>query len=41
MKALKIYNDKLRNRQKKTDLVSTLDAEDSILNDLPKPKVSL
>ena len=42
MKALKIYNDKLKNRQKKSDFVETLDADDSIIADAPpKPQVSL
>lgn len=42
MKALKIYNDKLKDRQKKSTLIETLDAEDSILNESqPKVRVSV
>ena len=41
MKALKIYNDKLKTRQKKSDFAETLDADDSIIADAPKPRVSV
>ena len=41
MKALKIYNDKLKTRQKKSDFAETLDADDSIIADASKPRVSL
>ena len=41
MKALKIYNDKLKTRQKKSDFAETLDADDSIIAEAPKARVSI